>query len=169
MTLIAPHASQSTVLVATAGGGRQHLPQCPHVVGRDARPVEAGRDLPVCDWSTKELTGLGRTRYAHLDAALDAFGVQVQNRALIKHALTGVVHDEIWMPYSASYIALGWGGRGVALTGKTYVVPAPGTSIELPGFLDTSRGAARDTDRTWGTTCNGCQLVRSRNGSCECG
>lgn len=156
----------TTALVATAGGGRSHLPQCPHVVGRDARPVE--RDLPLCDWSAREVAGVGRTYFAHLDAALAAYRVPVGNRALIRAALHGVEHDAVWMPNSCSYVALGLRGRGVAWTGKTYVVPAPGRSQELPGYVGAARDAGRSTAGTWGETCPDCHTTRSRSGACAC-
>lgn len=97
-----------------------------------SRPLLADEGLELCDWCSKELSGPGRTYFNDLDAALAAFKAPLENRRLIKDALRGVEHDQIWMPYSSSYVALGIAGRGVAWTGK-YVVPDPGVSIELPG------------------------------------
>lgn len=164
MTTTAPE----TLFLATAGGSCKHLAQCPHLVGSTAAPVEPGRLLRLCDWCDKELTGFGRRRFPHLDAALDAFRVPAQNRALIKQHLSGVVHDEVYLPYSESYVALAWGGRGVAWSGKTYVVPEPGVSIELPGFVGGSRTPLGAPGERWGDTCPVCRETRALNGACSC-
>ena len=156
---------------ATATGARKHLAQCPHLVGASsAHPLHPGVELELCDWCSKEIFGLGRTYFnTDLDAALAAFKAPLENRRLIKDALRGVEHDQIWMPYSSSYVALGLAGRGVAWTGKTYVVPAPGFSIELPGFVGGSGTATgRGGDLPWGSTCGDCFTTRSRNGACGC-
>ncbi len=72
------------------------------------------------------------------------------------------------MPYSESYVALGLGGCGVAWTGKTYVVPSVGTTVELPGFTDTSRGEDGRGDGQWGQTCPDCREARALSGACSC-
>ncbi len=94
----------------------------------------------MCDWCARELSGHGRRYYPDLDRALVALVAPLENRRLIKDELRHVVHDAIWLPYSGSYVALGLQGRGVAWTGKTYVVPRPGVSIALHGYTDSSRG-----------------------------
>jgi hypothetical protein len=132
------------------------------------RSLDADEELELCDWCGKELAGFGRTYFDDLDAALAAFKAPLDNRRLIKDALQGVEHDQIWMPYSSSYVALGLGGRGVAWTGKTYVVPEPGFSIELPGFVGaTHTGGVAAADR-WGDLCPLCFHQRSVTGACEC-
>lgn len=154
---------------ATATGARKHLAQCPHLVGATtSRPLLAGEELELCDWCSKELSGHGRTYFDDLDAALAAFKAPLENRRLIKDALRGVEHDQIWMPYSSSYVALGLAGRGVAWTGKTYVVPEPGVSIELPGFIDAARSAGSAASDRWGGLCLRCFHQRSVTGACEC-
>jgi hypothetical protein len=160
---------QSPAFFATATGGRKHLAQCPHLVGASTtRPLAAGEELEVCDWCSKELSGFGRTYFDDLDTALAAFKAPLENRRLIKDALRDVEHDQIWMPYSSSYVALGFGGRGVAWAGKTYVVPEPGTSIELPGFVDATRTPKNKAADRWGDICLRCFHRRSVTGACEC-
>ena len=162
-------ATLQSAFFATATGSRKHLAQCPHLVGASTvRPLAAGEVLALCDWCSKELNGFGRTPFDDLDAALAAFKAPLENRRLIKEALRDVAHDAIWMPYSGSYVALGLGGRGVAWTGKTYVVPAPGTSIELPGFVGSTHDGHSSREERWGATCPHCRQARSVTGACEC-
>lgn len=154
---------------ATATGARKHLAQCPHLVGATtSRPLLASEELELCDWCSKELSGHGRTYFDDLDAALAAFKAPLENRRLIKDALRAIEHDQIWMPYSSSYVALGLAGRGVAWTGKTYVVPAPGFSIELPGYIATEADTTVRRDERWGGLCLRCFHQRSVTGACAC-
>lgn len=161
-------APEAPVLLATATGQRKHLAQCPHLVGAATRALTADDELELCDWCSKELSGHGRSYFDDLDAALAAFKAPLENRRLIKDALQGVAHDQIWMPYSSSYVALGFGGRGVAWTGKTYVVPVPGESIELPGFVATTHDSMNARTARWGDLCPRCFQRRSVSGACEC-
>lgn len=162
-------APEAPVLLATATGSRKHLAQCPHLVGATTiRSFAPDEHLELCDWCSKELSGHGRTYFDDLDRAMAAFKAPLENRRLIKDALRDVEHDRIWMPYSSSYIALGFGGRGVAWTGKTYVVPAPGCSIELPGFVGATHDGHSTREQRWGATCPDCRQNRSISGECEC-
>ncbi len=160
--------AQQTPFRATASGGRKHLAQCPHVVGTTTRPVRDDEDLPVCDWSARELSGHGRRYYDDLDRALEAFRAPLENRRLIKDELRHVQHDAIWLPGSGSYVALGLEGRGVAWTGKTYVVPRPGVSIPLHGYTDSSRGGHSRNEQRPGVVCPSCREERAVSGACAC-
>jgi hypothetical protein len=153
---------------ATENGGRKHLAQCPHVVGATTRPVRGDEELPVCDWCARELSGHGRRYYDDLDLALEAFRAPLENRRLIKAELRHVEHDAIWLPYSASYVALGLDGRGVAWTGKTYVVPRPGVSIPLHGYTPSARGGHTRAEPRPTAVCPSCWLVTSATGVCGC-
>lgn len=162
-------APEAPVLLATATGHRKHLAQCPHLVGATTlRTLGEDEDLELCDWCSKELSGHGRTYFDDLGAALAAFRAPLENRQLIKDALRAVEHDQIWMPYSSSYVALGLAGRGVAWTGKTYVVPEAGFSIELPGYIATACDTGARRDERWGDLCLRCFHQRSITGACEC-
>jgi hypothetical protein len=160
--------ASTTEFRATANGGRKHLAQCPHLVGSTTRPVLDHEDLPVCDWCAKELSGHGRRPFADLDLALHAFRAPLENRQLIKQELRHVEYDSIWMPYSGSYIALGFQGRGVAWTGKTYVVPRAGVSIPLHGYTDTDRAGGSRLEQRTGSQCPDCRQLRSVSGKCAC-
>ena len=153
---------------ATENGGRKHLAQCPYVVGARTRPVRDDEQLPVCDWCGRELSGHGRRYFDDLDRALEAFRAPLENRALIKAELRGVEHDSIWLPYSGSYVALGLEGRGLAWTGKTYVVPRPGVSIALHGYADSTRGGRQGAEQRRGVVCSGCWTLKAVSGACEC-
>ena len=155
---------------ATADGGRKHLLQCPHLLDKDVIEVPDGDDRPVCDGCQKELAGLGRTYYDDLDAALDAYRAPVENRLLIKQHLAGVAFDQIWMPYSESYIALGRNGRGVAWTGKNYVEPVPGTRVLLPGYAGGPHGEGTANRDAWGEICPQTFIAHPLSGVChDCG
>jgi hypothetical protein len=158
-------------LFATMTGGRKHLAQCPHVLGKNVVQIPPDDPRDVCDFCQKELDGFGRTYFDDLDAALEAYKAPIGNRPLIKQALAHIAPDEIWMPYSDSYIALGREGRGVAWAHKTFVEPALGTFVELPGFSATAKdGSSPDRSEVWGDICPTTYLRHSVGGSCEfCG
>ena len=160
--------ADTTPFRATAKGGRKHLAQCPHLVGSTTRPVRDDEDLPVCDWCAKELSGHGRRPFTDLGQALDAFQAPLENRSLILAELRHVEHDQVWMPYSGSYVALGLGGRGVAWTGKTYVVPRAGVSIPLHGYTDSSRAGGRRVEDRPRVVCSSCFQVKAVTGVCGC-
>src|SRR5690606_33847837 len=111
----------AAVLYRTASGNRPHIPACPPVGGtlREAGAAER-LAMTVCSWCQAELDGVGRTYFGSLDDAMRAFGSHVGTHGLIRDALRFVTYDQIWLPYSKSYIALGHQGRGVAWVGKTY-------------------------------------------------
>lgn len=67
-----------------------------------------------------------------------------------------VTCDEIWLPHSKSYVALGLDGRAVASFGKTYVWVG-GNRIDLPGYV-AGRHAGRGDQPAYGETCPRCFL-----------
>lgn len=160
--------ADTSTFSATATGGRKHLPQCPYVVGSLTCAVPADDDRPVCDWCARELSGHGRRQFTDLGLALEAFRAPLENRGLIRHELRGVEHDDIWLPYSGSYLALGLRGRAVAWTGKTYVVPRPGLSIPLHGYSGVARQGRTRSEQRLGATCPSCWQARSVSGVCAC-
>lgn len=155
-------------LFCAATGRRLHVPGCPHVEStlRHATPDEL-EQLAVCEWCRAELDGVGRTYYASLDEAMRALGCWEGTQALIRAALRFVRHDQIWLPHSVSYIALGLDGRGVAWVGKGYVaVKATGAYVELPGHREGRGGGAPRAER-YGEVCERHRLARSLTGSCD--
>ena len=166
---VRPHAPtlRELVLYRTETGGRLHLPACPHIGGAIREADSAERlVMSVCSWCQAEIDGLGRTYYESLDDAMRAFGCHVGTQPTIRQALRSVTHDQIWLPYSRSYIALGHEGRAVAWVGKTWVMPAHDTSYELPGYRDSSRGAASSPEHL-GKLCPTHFLTMSVTGICE--
>ena len=161
--------ADTTEFRATDNGGRKHIAQCPYLVGSTTRPVLEEEDLPVCDWCSKELSGHGRRSFDDLTQALDAFRAPLENRALILQELRHVEHDAIWMPYSGSYVALGLEGRGVAWTGKTYVVPRPGVSIPLHGYTAGEGGGRSRSEQRAAVVCPSCWQQKAVSGVCGCG
>lgn len=155
-------------LFSTATGNRKHLRQCPHLLEKEVVEVTADDPRPVCDGCDKELNGHGRTYHADLDAAFASYQQPVETRALVKQFLAGVDWDEIWTPYSNSYIALGRAGRGVAWIHKTYVEPALGQVAELPGHALTASGTrSEDRSGVWGETCPSTYLKHPTSGRCD--
>lgn len=157
-------ASTNEPLYRTETGGRLHIRNCPHLVGKDV--IEASdHDGEICALCERELRGEGRRYFASLADALPEFGAARGNWPQITQLLEGVEHDQVWMVNSGSYIALGLEGRAVAWTGKTCVYP-PGEFIELPDYRAGGGGGAPVND-TWGETCQVHFIKRSRNGRCE--
>lgn len=155
------------VLVRTETGSRLHIPACPHLGGvfREADPAER-TTMAVCTWCWAELDGVGRTYCTDLDEAMREFDCQAGTRGRVRDALRFVTWDQIWLPYSRSYVALGHQGRAVAWFGKTYVVPSLGEFLELPGYREMYRGGA-PADQRVGETCSKHNLTRSVTGACE--
>ena len=157
-------STENVQLYRTEGGSRLHIRSCPHVI--DSVVLEAtDTDGEICAWCEKEISGEGREYIDDLDAALAAFGGPQGNWQLIRQHLAGVDPDEVWIPYSRSYIALGLKGRAVAWAGKTYVQPSEDAYVELPGFRAGSGGGTK-VEETWGTTCEVHNMARSRSGVC---
>ena len=120
--------------------------------------------LAVCTWCQAEIAGQGRTYYATLEDALRALGCHEGTHRLIREALRFVRFDQVWLPHSESYVALGLDGPGVAWVGKGYVfVKATGAFVELPGYR-ASRGGGSPLDVRWGATCDRHFVARSLTG-----
>lgn len=155
------------VLYRTETGARLHIAACPHVGGvlREADAAER-LAMTVCSWCQAEIDGVGRTYFDSLDDAMRAFGCHVGTHELIRDALRFVTYDQVWLPYSRSYIALGHEGRGVAWAGKTYVVPSVGTFVELPGYEEAYGGGTPGLERV-GELCPTHFLTMSVTGVCE--
>lgn len=157
----------ASVLYRTETGNRLHIPACPHVGGalREADATER-QAMTVCTWCQAELDGVGRTYFDSLHDAMRAFGSHLGTREQVREALRFVTHDQIWLPYSKSYIALGHEGRAVAWVGKTYLMPSFDTFIELPGYEQTQGGGTPSAERV-GSTCPNHFITMSVTGICE--
>jgi hypothetical protein len=155
-------------LVRTATGQRLHIPGCPHV-GSALQPATAmgHHALAVCTRCRAELAGQGRTYYATLEDALRALGCNEGTHRLIRDALRVVPFDQVWLPHSESYVALGLDGPGIAWVGKGYAfVKATGAFVELPGYR-ASRGGGAPLDVRWGATCDRHFVARPITGACD--
>ncbi|GAA0969962.1 hypothetical protein ENKNEFLB_03896 [Nocardioides aquaticus] len=152
----------------TATGQRLHVPGCPHVGSplREATPAQLAR-MATCSWCRAEIGGVGRTHPRTLVEAMRSLGCHEGTQRLIVEALRGVAHDEIWLPHSKSYIALGLEGRGAAWIGKGYVfVKATGAFVELPGYRAGGGGGTPREERV-GEVCLHHFEVRSLTGACS--
>lgn len=155
----------------TASATRTHLVDCPHLVGREVVAVDAPDfgTHPLCEWSRDQLDGTGRSHPATLDDAMRDQGTPVHSRPLIKQYLEGVDHDEIWLPYSRSYVALGRDGRAVATFGKAWIWIRDVGRFDLPGYRGSS-GEGRRVAPTYGDSCPRCFLQMPLSGTCDqCG
>ena len=154
-------------LVRTVGGQRLHIPVCPHLlrVPVVAATCEDLETMSVCHWCRQELDGVGRTYFDTLDDAMRFFGTHAGTEKAIRDAVRFVKHDQIWVPHSKSYIALGLDGAGVAWIGKTYV-ETEGLFVELPDYRPGSGGgAARSVFPT--PLCPTCFLELPVTGICD--
>lgn len=156
---------------ATATGGRRHLPQCTHLLGKEVIEVSANDPRELCDMCEKELSGYGRTYHDDLEAAFAFYKQPVETRPLVKQLIADVVWNEIWTPYSNSYITLARDGRGVAWIQKTLVHPSAEQVVELPGYGLTAPGTrGEDRSHIWGDTCPVTFIKHPKNGHCDdCG
>jgi len=155
-------------LVRTETGAKLHIAECPHIIGSEIREATAAERLAMelCTWSRAELDGVGRTYCDSLGDAMRLFGTHSGTERLIGDALRFVSHDQIWLPNSQSYVALGLEGRGVAWFGKTYVVPHTGEFLELPGFRESGGGGA-PLDEQVGEICPVHHMTMSLTGVCD--
>lgn len=155
------------VLVRTETGGRLHIAACPHI-GGGIRLADAAERLAmeVCSWCRKELDGVGRRYFDNLEDAMRAFRTYAGTEQLIRDALRFTTHDQIWLPPSSSYVALGHEGRGVAWFGKTWIVPASGVWQELPGYHAGSGGGAQ-AEALLGEICPVHHVARALTGACD--
>lgn len=151
----------------TATATRLHLSDCPHLVGKDWHAADqAGIDgYPLCQWSRDQLEGLGRLHPETLEDAMRVHGTPAGAVALIKEHLKFVTYDEIWLPYSLSYAALGLDGRAVASFGKSYVEVGEGR-VDLPGYV-AGRASGRSHRPTYGGLCPNCFLLMPLTGICD--
>jgi hypothetical protein len=163
-----PPAPAEHPLYRTVGGARLHIAECPHIIGVDVQLATAADRLAmaVCHWCRQELDGVGRTYFDTLEDAMRDFGTHAGTEPLIRDALRFVDWDQIWVPYSRSYIALGREGLGVAWVGKTYVELQGGTFVELPDYVAGSGGGAERHDRV-GHECPKCHLTMPLTGRCD--
>jgi hypothetical protein len=112
---------------------------------------------------------VGRTYFTTLDEAMRFFGTHSGTERMIKESLRFVDFDAIWVPNSASYVALGREGVGVAWFGKTYVMPTREAFVELPGYAAGGGGGTAQDGRVL-PVCPGCHLQLPATGSCDdCG
>ena len=151
----------------TATSTRRHLAECPHLVGRDwhvATEAEIAA-YPLCSWSQDQLGGHGRSHPATLEDAMREQCTPAEAVALIKEHLKFVTYDEIWLPYSRSYVALGLGGRAVAAFGKTYLWVG-GRRIELPTYVR-NRHQGHRAQPGVGEPCPIHFIARSLTGVCD--
>jgi hypothetical protein len=157
-------STEGVPLYRTETGGRRHIRKCPHLLDKDV--VEATDDGPICSWCDKELRGEGREYFDSLDDALRALGGPQDNWPAIRRELAAIDADEVWIPFSRSYIALGRNKRAVAWAGKNYVEPSAGSYVELPGFR-AGAGGGKAVVEVWGERCEKHFIQRSRSGRCE--
>lgn len=150
----------------TATSTRHHLAECPHLVDRDWHPCseEEVATYPLCTWSQDQLDGVGRSHPATLADAMRELGLPVGNERLVRELLAFVSYDELWLPYSRSYVALGFEGRGVAYFGKSYVW-VRGHRTDLPNHTNTSHAGGRSVQ--YGDTCPRCFLAMPFSGACD--
>lgn len=166
-----PPTISNETLYFTHAQGKLHVRQCPHIHGVEPlheATAEQVSEKQVCTWCARELAGEGRTYFDTLDDALRDFGhVSDEAHRLIREALAGIDYDEVYVPGSRSYIALGSQGLGVAWIGVGFVERKGQPTVELPWFVPTAGGGARQTEELRGDVCEIHFVERSVTGECE--
>lgn len=154
-------------LVRSLGGALLHLPACPHVRGGEVRPATTAEraSTPACAWSRAELDGTGRRAFPGLEEAMRWFGTHVDDQVRVRALLRGVEHDELWVPNSRCYIALGRNGLAVAWVHSGFVRFPGGLMELLPSHLPGGGGGSPD-QRRHGATCPGCGIEMPLAGGC---
>lgn len=163
--------SSATELVRTATSRMLHVWGCPHVgrFGLVVATEQERRTMPVCSLCQLELDGVGRTYFDTIEDAMRAFGSYADTWVTIGEHVRRVEHDQIWVPNSSSYIALGDHGPAVMWVGKTYVQHAGGEFVELPGYDPASRGG-QGTSLIEAEICPTCFMEMPLTGRCDtCG
>ncbi len=160
-------------LLRTPGGTRLHIAPCPHLVGSpDIVPAtEADRaSLEICFGCQKEIRGEGRTYHGSIAEALEDLGMLHQLRPQVSALLGGVEHDEVWVPFSRSYVALGRAGVAVAWAGRTYVDIRGAKRTEFEGYREGAGGGEPRGGQRFGETCPVHFVAKALNGKCDdCG
>lgn len=144
-----------------------HLVECPHLVQKQWHPATEQdlATLPVCSWSRDQLVGHGRSHPLTLEEAIREHGTPEAAVRPIKEALRFVTFDEIWLPYSRSYVALGLDGRAVASFGKSYVQVGD-QRVDLPDHV-AARRAGHTTAPARGELCPRCFIQMPLTGICD--
>lgn len=162
-------ASISHRFYKTATGTKLHIAPCPYLYKVDLVEVAEADIGQLCTWCAAEISGHGRTYYDTVDEALLAFQSPADARPMITDALRGVAHDQVWVPNSLSYVALGVEGRMVAWVGKTCLKVIAGDFVELPDYGGGTGGGSLRPERP-ATICGTCSFALPMTGICDnCG
>jgi len=164
-----PASDPALTLHHTTTGGRRHLRQCPHLVGASPVLTAAADDTrEICVWSQNELAGTGRTYHNTLAEALEDLGAAHGNRAELTRLLSVVDWDQVFVPYSRTYLTVLRNDRPVAWAGKTFVDYPDRPAAMLPDFVGRDGAEGRNTEGAWGPVCPECKEERSLSGACSC-
>ena len=156
-------------LFRTAGGGKLHIRPCPHIHGVEvmAATADDAATRSVCTWCAAELAGEGRTYHPTVEMALADMGAAQHAVPELVRLLKLVDYDDVFVPFSRSYVAVSKGGAGVAWAGKTYVDYRDHPLVTLPDYAPGGGGGSA-LIKLWGSDCPDCFTTRSRNGACGC-
>lgn len=158
-------------LFRTAGGGRLHIRPCPHIHGAQilAATAQDAKTLSLCAWSAAELAGEGRSYHDTVEEALADMGAPQHATPELARLLKVADFDEVFVPFSRSYVAVTRDGMSVAWAGKTYVDYRDRPLVTLPDYAPGGGGGAADPDK-WldQPTCLECFTKRSITGACGC-
>lgn len=120
-------------LYHTATGKRVHIYSCMHFE-LDSQRIETTPDnigdRTICvSYCAKELSGHGRQHPANVDDAFRRFQLPVEAQATARAEAAKVDFDDLWIPYSNSYIAFGRDGYAQAWILKSEFRHKDGRSV----------------------------------------
>jgi hypothetical protein len=156
-------------LYRAAGGGRLHIPPCPHVRGVELQEVLPGdeRGQEICSWCEPEIAGQGRSYHPTLNDALRAFGSYSDTSAMIRGFAQGRRARRDLDPEQPLLCRARARRSDRAWFRKTYVRPAgrDGQQVELPGYEGGGAAGESDVNRV-GAMCPTCFIEMPVTGVC---
>ncbi len=114
------------------------------------------------------MDGVGRTYHDSVEAALGDMGASQHARPELARLMNEVDWDQVFVPYSRSYVCVLKEDRPMAWCGKSYVDYPDRPTVTLPGFIGREGDGGRKPEGVWGATCPDCNEARSLFGACAC-
>ena len=158
-------------LYLTNPRGKLHIRVCAHLQDTEDPPeatAEQRAENEVCHWCAPEVAGTGRRYFTDLDMALREIGhVRTSATTFIHEGLAGVEYDSVWLPSSASYVALGLDGPAVAWVGVGSLTVKGQPPVAFPWYSPEVSTPRVTKEEVRGELCMTHFVEMSLTGRCE--